>query len=1161
MNAAQQFGRLMRSITKWLVVTLLLLLLTLLWLVASETGSRWLLQTAFSEMDQLSVAEINGTLLNELHLKQLRYQQSDDFSVALADIRLQWNATELLHGHLQIALLQLNGIDIKGRPAPSEDSDNSTEIPQIPLRISIDKLVINQLHWLNGESKTEINQISLSTELMRNVLTISRLVLKMPELQVQADSEVHLQSDWPLTADLNWIYTLDGVQLNGDLAISGNLDRLNIDSHISGPIESTQSGFVSLSGEQPEFNLSGDWAKLQWPLSGETQVSSQRGNFKIQGTTQHYLAKLNADVSTIHQPNQPEFSIDFAGQGNEQSIDIEHLLFKPQQGQLNLSGQLSWAQATTFNVVLIANQLNPADFGTEIPGKLNAKIHGKGSLDGEQFHADVDIKQLSGEIHGQPVNAQGNVKLANQSADIQQLQISAGNNRLLAKGRFNQQFADLDLTIDAPDLHSAWPTLAGSLIGKASVKGSVQKPIIKSHLQGRNIGYGIYQIASLALDVDYNHSSNQQSKLDLSVSDLQIAENKIEHITLQGHGNQTKHTAELELRSPLSNLDINLDGQWNGTQWLGTIKQLALEHPQLQQWQLESPATVTLTPTQNSININLPTSCLHQNEARLCIAAQGSPDKQLDGTLSLSAWPLAHTKPWLPEDLALSGRVSAQTTLAFSNNDLSADMYANMSEAKALLKDEDNVNHQLAFSDSTLHMQYQHDRLNSQLQLGLGEQDFIRANIQAGESSPSGTRQLSGLLKANIANMRFIDGLLPDIKQLQGLFVADLKIGGNTEHPSITGNAQWQNGQLEIIRLGSTFSNINLLVKNATDNPERLLLNAQIESGEGQLFGEGHLDLQPEHNFPLQLALTGEQFQISRLPEAVVVISPNLTINKHDNLTDVDGLIKIDSAQIEIKTLPDSAIAPSADEVIITNEQPEPNIIDAAHLNTNIAIQFGDNTRFSGFGLKTRIAGTLQYVTKQDKQRMQGRAEMRDATYRSYGQDLTIRKGEFLFNGPTDNPWLKIEAIRKATNEDITAVLSVSGPLKSPQTRVYTEPALPESESLAYLITGKSLKNAGKSDGNAIASAAINYGVGELSWLRDRLGIDEFEFEQSEKIEDSAVRLGQYLNPDLYVGVSMGLFANKYAVNVKYKLSEQISIDTRAGDTQRIELNYHLEAD
>jgi translocation and assembly module TamB len=307
--------------------------------------------------------------------------------------------------------------------------------------------------------------------------------------------------------------------------------------------------------------------------------------------------------------------------------------------------------------------------------------------------------------------------------------------------------------------------------------------------------------------------------------------------------------------------------------------------------------------------------------------------------------------------------------------------------------------------------------------------------------------------------------------------------------------------------------------------------------------------------------LTGSQFQICHLPEAEVLISPSLTINKFDDLTKINGLIKIDSAKIEIKTLPKSAVAPSEDEFIISDDQAPPKIVDPAYLNTQLSLDFGDNTHFSGFGLETRLTGKLQYIVQEDKQSVQGQATMHDASYRSYGQDLVIRKGKFLFNGSADNPWLNIEAIRKSIDNDVTAVLNVTGPLKSPETRVYTEPPLSESEALSYLVTGDSLKGASKSEGSAVANAAFNYGAGQLYWLGDQLGIDEFEFKQSKKIKNSAVKLGHYLNPDLYIGITMGLFSNKYAASIKYRLTENFSIDTRAGESQRIDLKYHIKTD
>ncbi len=46
---------------------------------------------------------------------------------------------------------------------------------------------------------------------------------------------------------------------------------------------------------------------------------------------------------------------------------------------------------------------------------------------------------------------------------------------------------------------------------------------------------------------------------------------------------------------------------------------------------------------------------------------------------------------------------------------------------------------------------------------------------------------------------------------------------------------------------------------------------------------------------------------------------------------------------------------------------------------------------------------------------MGGRVAMKDAKYKAYGQNLTISKGEFLFNGLV------------ATGEEITAILTVPG--------------------------------------------------------------------------------------------------------------------------------------
>lgn len=120
---------------------------------------------------------------------------------------------------------------------------------------------------------------------------------------------------------------------------------------------------------------------------------------------------------------------------------------------------------------------------------------------------------------------------------------------------------------------------------------------------------------------------------------------------------------------------------------------------------------------------------------------------------------------------------------------------------------------------------------------------------------------------------------------------------------------------------------------------------------------------------------------------------------------------------------------------------------------------------------------------------------------------------------------------------------------------------MPESDALAYLLTGRSLQRTGESQANMLAKAAINYGAGELSWLSNQLGFDQFEVEEAQRLEDTAVRLGKYINPDLYLGFSLGLFSNTYAVILEQTLTQHFSLQTRAGESQRIDLKYRLEKD
>ncbi|MFL6620542.1 MAG: translocation/assembly module TamB domain-containing protein, partial [Povalibacter sp.] len=78
--------------------------------------------------------------------------------------------------------------------------------------------------------------------------------------------------------------------------------------------------------------------------------------------------------------------------------------------------------------------------------------------------------------------------------------------------------------------------------------------------------------------------------------------------------------------------------------------------------------------------------------------------------------------------------------------------------------------------------------------------------------------------------------------------------------------------------------------------------------------------------------------------------------------------------------------------------------------------------------------------------------------------------------------------------------------------------------------------------------------------LGKRLGVDELGVKDSEELGGAALTVGQYLSPRLYLSYGVGLFEPGEVVTLRYKLSDQFTIealngprDSRAGVEYRIE--------
>jgi translocation and assembly module TamB len=78
--------------------------------------------------------------------------------------------------------------------------------------------------------------------------------------------------------------------------------------------------------------------------------------------------------------------------------------------------------------------------------------------------------------------------------------------------------------------------------------------------------------------------------------------------------------------------------------------------------------------------------------------------------------------------------------------------------------------------------------------------------------------------------------------------------------------------------------------------------------------------------------------------------------------------------------------------------------------------------------------------------------------YKAYGVDLEIVRGRLFYaGGPINQPTLDILALR--TVGDVRAGVTAGGILWGPVINLYSEPAMPDVDTLAYIVFGHPLGN------------------------------------------------------------------------------------------------------
>jgi len=680
------------------------------------------------------------------------------------------------------------------------------------------------------------------------------------------------------------------------------------------------------------------------------------------------------------------------------------------------------------------------------------------------------------------------------------------------------------------------------------------------------LSYPNYEAAALdgSLAIDLFHW--QTIDIKLAAQTLSLNDFKLQSLAIDADSQQL----QLKAVSQQLTAKAELRGKASATGWHGQIEQLAVQSDYFDNWQLDKPVTLDLSES----TIAVDTLCLHNDRQASICSHLDHQESTWNASVDMNKLPLKLLHHWLPEELELDGVANGSASIKLLSTEEPATKTTTQSPDQLLAQVHINlppgaINYPMLggetdhreYSSGNIQLTLDAQALKSSAELIMTNKDHLLARLELPGFNPLSARTVEQPLKASIhldaLDMRMIESITSEIHDMQGEFKLQLIAEGTLDHPLLSGHAQLLNGGLQVPRLGLDIEQLTL--SSRSDNDEKINFHLAARSGGGKLAVDGHTRLDRADGWPTEISIKGDSFEVSSIPEARVMASPDLKINMKNRTIDIKGNIDIPYAKLQPKDITQAA-STSSDTVIIGGEQqPEEKWL----ITTAVQLTLGDRVHFYGFGFEGRLGGNL--LLKDEPGQLTtatGVITIPEGNYRAYGQRLEVENGRILYTGgPLSNPGLDLRAVRKVS--DITVGLTVKGSLSQPQLEIFSSPAMSQTDALAYLILGRPLENATSEDGNVMANAALALGLSGgdqiARGLGDRFGLDDMRVESSDSGDQASLVVGRYISPKLYASYGVGLIESINTITLRYQISKKWQIKAESGEAQGADILYTFE--
>lgn len=915
------------------------------------------------------------------------------------------------------------------------------------------------------------------------------------------------------------------------------------------------------------LSVSGEGADSQ---KFDARLASDRYRLDAAGSLKHRLltlarAELGAGRSTIAASGSLDLvgERQFSGQGSVSHLDPQVFLKAAPEGDLNLRFELS-------------GRLQPQ---WQIGGKLAL---------------------AESRLAGMPVAGRARMVVSSGSVSDADVDLAVLGNRLLLRGAFGRPADRLRFTVDAPALARLSHDLGGRLSAEGTLIGTLANPSGDFRLQASQLALpGALRIESVA--VSGNLREGRDGLFDLR-ADLAEAVTDgrgegeeptvwVRKLQLAARGRRDAH--DIDLKATLlrdEQVETQAHGGWAEGTWRGSVNGLTAMGPVA--FRLGRPASLTIGPRRVFLG------------ETMLQAENGSV--------------LLQHSEWTPDQVVARGRISG-VQLGFSLDEFQRTVFRGRSlqlggewdvtlaaQPRGLVRIYREAGDFILQGDSPVALGLENLEVNlaaqdgrlvlSALANGSRIGSVTAALSAATRGSGSATRldmdaPLVGVANVAVPSIDWVGPLLSQNLRMEGSLNGEFHAVGTPANPATTGQVRGERLGLGLADQGLRLTDGQLALafdaarvrletlsfrsEQRMAPPDSRLRVSLGPVGAGGLAGSGEIQLPGGQG---RFLFQADKLAVMQLPEQWALVSGNAELRTGWDHIDLDARLKADAGFVGV---PQGGAPTLGDDVVIRGRKPHPP--QRLRLSANLAFDFGDRFILKAYGIDTYLEGLMRVRLAQGEPlRATGSIRANNGVFDAYGQKLSIDRGIVNFQGPIDNPGLNVVALRKGLS--VEAGVEVTGTAQRPRVRLVSDPNVPDSEKLSWILLGRA-SEAGSADVGLIVSAAgaalggsgenignriaQGFGLDELSVgqgsstsrpLQSRVASSSFTTASAtgSELGGQVVSVGKRLSARSYLGFEQNLLGTESVVRLTYALSRYLSLVARAGTDNSLDLNYSI---